>query len=371
MKTTYVGFAVALLLVGCGDDGAPPAIDAGLTDAGDADASGGDAGPGGETHVTATGTITITVPAEGSPTGAECTLTVELDVAEDGTSPWLCGPCDPRLAGTYTATGDADCLEGFADSASGGATMGWDAGGSFYLALGDNRPARPIGTQVRDGDAITVTVDWVAMPPGAEPFTLTGSGSLTVGAGAGAPAAPVVPDGYACGWPRPDGAAYTGDYTAALDETIPDAFLSDACGETVRLHDLLDGEGWTVVVMNGAAPTCPPCNALAAAQAAEVTAIEEALGVQITVVTLLVADFLEPLREPTAAELTAYAEANGIEDPVLADRGWWAAVHCGLLETMGDGCYYPSIFVVKPDGNIVGFRATGWGDVRSTISAEM
>lgn len=347
---------LALAAGACGDDGA---ADAGPTDDGGGADAARDAGGGGGDTVTAVGQLSVELDP-GDPASPSCTFTVSLDAEEDRTTPWRCPDCDVMVRGPFTVTDGADCLRSLlGHDAAETMTVGWSDGGTFHASFSDSRPLSFRGTARRAGSTLELTYSSAGLTGAA-----TGTGSLTLGTSSGDPTrGVVVPDTYACGWSKADPAPYTGDYVAADGAPLPDAILRDACGEPVRLHDLLGA--WLVVIGQAREASCPDCADLASGQEAAVADLASR-GVDATVVTLLTDDFFEGHITPSQAELSAYVDRNGVTGPVLADQGYAWSVMCAL-DGRGGRCEWPFVFVVDPDGRLVAHGATTWPAIVSSI----
>ena len=373
--------AIAPIAVACGDEETSPDGGSGASDgsgagattpaansasSGDASSSSGTGGMGpAPTRATVSGDVTwnVTFDAAAQATGAtDCSYTRHYVGVEDESAKWFCPSCEVILKADVEMTmGEADCFSQIsADAPLEEEWIGY-GNGTYYRGVGLRMSEQ--GTIAIDGATGTITHAVAAnMFPAGGTFDFGITGTLTFGEEDGDPmngfAAPAT---YACGWPKANPPAYTGDYTIQNGQTVPDGLFKDRCGETVRLHDL---QGHYLIIEMGARD-CPPCQALAEDEEAFIADME-AQGVSVFVVTLMAPSLADPLGETTVAMLETWTNNFALTSPVLADRGWGLSM---FLDVFGEGTGYPSMVLVDPDLNVMSTQ-NGFGSF-AEIEAEI
>jgi len=175
---------------------------------------------------------------------------------------------------------------------------------------------------------------------------------------------------YACGWPLFSPGGLSQSYTAAVGDTLPNARLTDQCGENV---DLWDFRG-RFVVIDASSPNCGPCQEMASKAEAFKAEMED-LCIDVELVTLLNANLSEVNLPADADTVAEWVSAFGLTSPVLADRGFAYAVLAPATHPDG-GMSLPTIAVLDPDGKVI-YLDTGFGEtsgyfnpIRDVIVAE-
>lgn len=386
MKHTALFAVLALTsmvsVVACGDDPEDPTDDgagassgegAGTTAAettgGPTTTTGEGGGPPMTSRATANGDVTwtVTFDAEAQAAGAtDCTYTRHYEAIQDQSAPWLCPGCDVVFHADVEMTeGAADCFAQISpDAPPQGAEWIGFAGNTYFRGVGINMTEQ--GTLAGDATMKTLThavPDLVAPLGGTFGFTI--AGNFTVGEEDGDPMHGFVPPAtYACGWPKANPPAYTGDYTLAVGDTVPDGLFMDRCGEIVRLHDF---QGSYLLVEMGARD-CPPCQAMAMEEEAFIADMA-AQGITVYVVTLLAPSLANTLGETTQPMLETWTNNYELTSPVLADRGWGLSMFVPLY---GEETGFPSIAVVAPDLTVL-HEQVGFGtfdDIETMILAD-
>jgi thiol-disulfide isomerase/thioredoxin len=367
LARTLTTLAVLATLTACGDDGGSAAStsatggggnDAGATTGssqGGSSAGGGAQGGAGQggadpgpMRKTIEGDITwqVTFDATAASMGkTDCSYTRHYVGTEDASRPWVCPACEVVFRADVEMTaGKTDCYAQISDGEPLAEEWIGYGGGVWYRGYG---PMSDQGTMTLDGAAITTTnsvPDQPLMSGGA--ITLDVVGALTLGAEPGDAMNGFVPPAtYACGWPKADPPPYTGDYTIAVGQQLPDGVFKDTCDEAVRLHDLKG----KFLIVDMSARDCPPCQAMADAEPAfmEELAMQ---GIEVEVVTLLAPSLANPLGDTTTGMLTQWSNNYGIASPVLADRSWGIAMFAPLF---GDQVAYPSWVVADENLQVI------------------
>ncbi len=375
--------AIAPLAVACGDeetapdggsgasDGSGAGAQTGATSASSADSSSssgaGGMGPG-PTRANVSGDVTwdVTFDATAQAAGAtNCSYTRHYEGVQDESAKWFCPSCEVILKASVEMTaGQADCYAQISPDAPLEEEWIGYGNGTYYRGIGLRMTEQ--GTIAMNGATGTITHAVTALEaPVGGTFDFTINGSLTFGEEAGDPMNGFnVPDTYACGWPKANAPAYTGDYTIQNGQTVPDGLFIDRCGETVRLHDL---QGHYLIIEMGARD-CPPCQALAGDEEAFIADMA-AQGVSVYVVTLMAPSLADPLGETTVAMLETWTNNFSLTSPVLADRGWGLSM---FLDVFGENTGYPSMVLVDPDLNVMSTQ-NGFGsfaDIEAEILAD-
>jgi hypothetical protein len=357
---SVLALSATFSIVACGDDPEVPTDDGAGASSGEgagttaAETTGGPTttttGEGGgppmtQTRATANGDVTwtVTFDADAQAAGAtDCSYTRHYEAIQDQSAPWLCPACDIVFHADVEMTeGQVDCFGQISTAEPLESEWIGFAGNTYYRGVGMNMTEQ--GTL--SGDATMKTLmHAVADQPGptAGTFSFAIAGSFTLGEEEGDPMHGFVPpETYACGWPKANPPAYTGDYTLAVGDTVPDGLFMDRCGETVRLHDF---QGAYLLVEMGARD-CPPCQAMAGEEE-QFIADMAAQGITVYVVTLLAPSLSNTLGETTQPMLETWTNNYELTSPVLADRGWGLSMFVPIYQ---DQTGYPSIAVVAPD----------------------
>lgn len=284
---------------------------------------------------------------------------------EDTSAPWLCPDCDTMFRADVTMVdGWEACYQQIATDPEPQEWLGF-GGGRFYRAPFPNTPNSDQGEATTDGETISTlnAPEPYELPDGGT-FGFHIVGEFTVGEGTGDPQNGWVVDGASgCGWERHDPPEYTGDWTLAVGETVPDGWFLDQCEDVVRLHDFLG----RYVVVDVSAMDCGPCQSMAASEP-DFVADAEAAGIAVEVVTLLAPSLSAVLDPATQADLQTWVDAYDLHAPVLQDRGWGYAV---VGAHQGEDFGYPSSVLVAPDGEVLSVHTGfgGWDDVLAAITA--
>ena len=371
----FASLVSVVLLAACGGDGDAPTDGAGAskssTSSGATTTSDGGAGGGGGSPISdiemLSGDVvwTVTFDATAIAAGAtNCTYTRHYEAVQDASAPWLCPDCEVMFRADVTMPqGQADCFSQVSTTAP--ETSEWIGygGGRYFRGLGG--PFTDQGTaDVTDASVSTVNSvpDLDAAVGGTMDFAIAGTLTRSkvegdVFNGFRPPAT------YACGWPKSDLPAYTGDYTITKGGTLPDGLFKDACDETVRLHDLNGaqlngGQPGAYMVVDMAARDCPPCKTMASEEEAFIADMA-AQGITVRVVTLLAPSLEDTLGTTTKIMLKGWINTYDLTSPVLADRGWGLSIFLPAIGEANIG--YPSWVLVDPNLKVMDF-GVGFGD---------
>ncbi len=346
------------VLVACGEESITPLGSGGSDGAGaaggaDATASGGATGTGGgvvapKTRATVEGDATWTVTFDDTAKAAgatDCSYTRHYVGVEDESAPWYCPDCEVIFRAEVEMTaGLTDCYSQLsADAPLTEEWIGYGNGRYYrgYFLMSDQ------GSGALAGDALTVenvVMDQDVPVGGKLQFDV--AGSFTLGTADGDPMNGfVVPDTYACGWPKADAPPYAGDYTADDGKTLPDALLYDKCGEVVRLHDFKG----KYLVVDMSARDCPPCQSMGSQENGFIERLAMD-GIEVEVITLLAPSLDDTLGTTTTTMLNNWTNKYSLTSPVLADRGLGLAM---FLPLFGDTVGYPSMVIVDPNLKIL------------------
>ncbi len=308
----------------------------------------------------------VTFDADAQAAGAkDCSYTRHYEASEDTSARWLCPQCEIMyLADVQMTVGLTDCFPQVSDAKPGATEWVGYGGGKWWRSAG--MPMTDQGTATLDAAKVT-TVN--AVPPADAPkggkLSFDVTGSLAIGEEMGDPLNGWVPPAtYACGWPKADPPAYTGDYSLAVKGTLPDGLFHDACGETVRLHDFKGS--YLVVAMS--AIDCPPCQDMAGKEEAFIADMA-AQGVKVHMITLLAPSLANVVGLTTTKMLNAWTTKFGLTVPVLADRGWGLST---LGVALGDQVGYPSLVIVDPGLKVIKYESGfgGFADIKAAILAD-
>jgi peroxiredoxin len=272
----------------------------------------------------------------------DCTYTRHYEGVEDASIPWLCPACEVLFRADVAMTaGQDDCFTQISDLDPSPTEWIGYGGGSWWRSV--EGPTTQQGTAEVTGDAVATTnlVEALELPAGGT-FKFDVSGALTTAEKEGDPMQGwVAAETYACGWPKSDAPPYEGDYVLAKGEIMPDGLFKDACGDTVRLHDLRG----TYLVVDMSARDCPPCQQMAGDEEAWVEEMA-GMGIDVRVVTLLAPSLDDVFGDTTQAQLNTWITKYDITSPVLADRSWGFSM---FFPAIGEATGYPSWAVVDPD----------------------
>ena len=307
---------------------------------------------------TLSGEITWEIEFDAASGLQDCVYMRRYEGVEDISAPWLCLDCDNVFqVDMQMSDMDRDCYGlisgapettewlGFSDST-------FFRGGAPHYQLSNQ------GDAVHNGSEVTTSsvTDWYDLEDGSGQFQLTVTGALSHGVDSSGGIDPwwgfQTPDVYACGWPKSGLPEYTGDWKIRTGSAVPDGWFKDACGESVRLHDVVAGR-YTLVDIS--AVDCPPCQDMASGERAWIQEMRGA-GIDVEVVTLLAPSLSAPLDRTPKPQLNEWVDAFGLESPVLGDRGWGYWV---VSEAEPDFAY-PSVVLVDPDLNVMQIDV-GWG----------
>lgn len=317
---------------------------------------------------TLTGQVTWNVDFDETAEAAgftDCAYSRSYIGQEDRSAPWLCPYCEiPFRADVTMSEGYEACYGQIADTPPEAAE---------WLGFGDSVFYRTIYGPYLAGDqgAVTESVDGITTVNHPEPYEIEGGGSFqftvegqfAFGEGPFDPMNGwVAADPYQCGWPKRDAPRYEGPWTAEIGGTLPDGLFTAQCGDTVRLHDLLDG--WLIVDVSAA--DCGPCRQMAEGEAAFLAEMRQ--SVDIHMVTLLAPSLSEPLEPATTALLMQWNNTYDLHEPVLSDRGYGVWV---VGKMVGESFGYPTTLLVAPGGTIVDVHVGfgGWEELETQILA--
>ncbi|MFO0591985.1 MAG: redoxin family protein [Polyangiaceae bacterium] len=312
-------------------------------------------------------TWNVTFDDAAKATGAtDCSYTRHYEATEDRSAPWLCPTCEVMFRADVTVTDGLDTCYKQVSSSMPSKTewIGWSNGKYFRSPMG---PTSEQGTAVVNGSTVDIA-NQVLMQPlmagGNLDFNV--SGQMTIGEIMGDPQNGFNPPGtYACGWPKANPPAYTGDYVLAKGAVVPDGVFLDKCNEPVRIHDFKG----TYLVIDMSAIDCPPCQQMATEEEAFVTAMK-AKGIDVQVITLLAPSLSDVFGVTSQAKLTTWTTKYKLESPVLNDRGWGVAEFEPAIGA--DNIGYPSWVVVRPDLTVIDFMTGygGWSEMQTRIETD-
>jgi hypothetical protein len=362
LTRSLVGLFLVASLVACGEDASSPTAAAsgssGSQGSGGAASSsatsaatgaGGSGTGGGDmaqtpTRATVTGDITwnVTFDDTAKQAGAtDCSYTRHYVGVEDESRRWVCPTCDVVFHASVEMTaGKADCYTQVSMNAP--LTDEWIGygGGVFYRGYGKTTAQ---GTANVAGTMVTMANQVDAQPAvagGTMAFAV--AGTLTTATENGDPMNGFVPPkAYACGWPKADPPAYTGDYTIAKGKVVPDGLFKDVCDEVVRIHDFKG----SYLVVDMSARDCGPCQQMAGAEEAFIAEMA-GKGIEVHMISLLAPALANPFGETTKAMLTQWKNNFGLKSPVLGDRAWGLTMFEALF---ADQTGYPSWVVTDKD----------------------
>jgi hypothetical protein len=268
--------------------------------------------------------------------GDDCTFVVDYAATEDWSQPWTCPDCEVRFLADVSVDDEA-CYRDVNGNLPSREYLGIAPDGTFLRHTLPNFPLAALATWTLDGDTLGIHGELTSD----DGSSLTVDGTLTRTPSAVDPwhgFAP--PDTYACGWPKADPPPFEGEWAFHVNQTIPDGWFLDRCGEPVRLHDLTA----TYVVIDISAVDCPPCQLMASNEGAFEAAMANE-GIDVESVTLLAPSLSAILDDTPQDTLEKWTKTYGVGGAVLADRGWGYAIPAHFLGAKN----YPTWVVVAPD----------------------
>ncbi|MEP7122606.1 MAG: redoxin domain-containing protein [Byssovorax sp.] len=285
----------------------------------------------------------------------DCSYTRHYEAKEDTSAPWLCPSCDAEfLADVKMTAGLVDCFPQVSDTPPAATEWIGYSGGKFFRAPGG--PLNEQGTATVTATTLTManTVAPTAAPKGGM-LSFDVSGSFTVASEVGdARNGWISPATYACGWPKADPPAYTGDYSLKVGGILPDGLFHDSCGEAVRLHDFKG----TYLVVDMSAIDCPPCNSMAAAEEKFIADLA-AKNIKANMITLMAPSLSNTTGVTSKKQIDAWVKKYSLTTPILSDRSWGLSTFGVAIPA--DQLGYPSLAIVRPDLTIMSFES-GFGD---------
>jgi hypothetical protein len=300
----------------------------------------------------------------------DCSYTRHFDGVEDRSAPWLCPDCQVMYKVDVTLTaGKTECFDQISPDA-GPSKVEWlgYSNGTWFRGAGGPMTDQGMVSGASDALSVTNMVPDLDAPAGGK-MQFAIAGTFAEGMAEGDPMNGFTPSStYTCAWATDvtpaTPAAYAGDYTVKVGQTLPDGTFKDACDEIVRLHDLKG----TYLVVDMAAIDCPPCNQMAAG-AEQFVADMKAKGIDVRMVTLMAPSLANPLGNTTKTQLTSWTTKYKLHAPVLADRGWGISMFEPIyLDMLG----YPGWAIVDPNLKVLK-TGVGFGDYTefdTTISAD-
>ena len=297
----------------------------------------------------------------------DCVYTRTYTGWEDRSMGHLCPDCEMMFRVDTTMTdGREDCYAQISTADPAPIEFVGYGGGVWYRHYYENIALTEQGTAVVSDGSSILTSNFAEVEldeGGSYSFEITGSFDVaTIDADPLHGLTP--PTEYAHGWPQAAPEAYGGDYRLEIGATIPDAWLPDQCGDSLRLHDF---EGvW--FVLDVAAVDCPPCRDMAEDEPDFLATMREA-GVDVRVVTLLRSSLSDGLETTPTATLMDWVDTFDVHDPVVADRGYGYWVVGTAMDEWGGGFGYPSWVVVDPELTAVatGVGYGGWDPIAEAI----
>jgi len=285
-----------------------------------------------------------------------CSFTRTYKGVEIHPGPWVCPECEVVYRAEATLVSGLSCyLQWFGRFPPSIELLGYGKG-AWYRA--SHSPMFLQGTAQAD----TSSVRWNNQTQFETPFIATAevNGTFVAGHELAWEDAPLVPPAkYACGWPKADPPAYTGDYSLAVGKQLPDGIFKDACGEAVRLHDLAG----TYLLVEMAAVDCPACRTMSEYQQWWVDELAS-VGLKLRVVTLLAPSLAGRMDTAGTEVLKLWSSTFQLNDPVLGDRMWGLNV----IGRAYPGSGYPSFVLASPTLEVIDVPAeNGWFPVRAAL----
>ncbi len=315
------------------------------------------------------GEITWTLdfsPAAEAEGYVDCSYTMKYTGHEDRSTPWLCLDCSPivRLTGELQ-DGAMNCYMQVDEADTPSTEWLGVADGQWHWtdAVGYRLQTQGSGTVTDESWTLTGTSEDTV---GTQlPVTRSSTGSLALSTANADPFFGMTPpESYACGWPTTDLPAYAGDYTLALGHELPDGVFVDQCGEPVRLHDLTG----SYLVLDIAALDCDPCKE-SSSKVADFVASMAGDGYDVQFITLITPSIYLHEGSVAAEHVQEWAEAFGLDSPVLVDRGYMQVVGGSHFGESGLG--YPTVILVAPDRTVFHMQNgfSGWPEKGDHIKA--
>jgi hypothetical protein len=268
--------------------------------------------------------------------GDDCAFVVTYAATEDWSQPWTCPDCEVRFRAAVTVD-DEQCYRRVTGNLPANEFLGILPDGTFVRHSRPNFALEPISPSTLEGNALAIHGELTS--DDGSSLTVDGTLARTL-----SDADPwhgfTPPNTYACGWPKADPPPYEGEWEFHINQTIPDGWFLDACGEPVRLHDLAG----TYLVIDVSAVDCPPCQLMASNEGAFEAAMAKE-GIEVRSVTLLAPSLSAILDDTPQSTLEGWVETYGVSGPVLADRGWGYAIVEHFLGVKN----YPTWTVISPD----------------------
>ncbi len=362
----FVSSLAIVALAACGGEPVNPVVHGTTASAGGAASTtatgtGGSPGTGGQggtapapERKTISGdmTWTVTFDATAKTAGAtDCAYTRHYEGHEDRSRPWYCPDCVAVFDAKVTMTaGQTDCYTQVSAAGPGKEEwIGFDAAGVWYRGQG---PMTQQGTVTTQGSTLKTTNVLTALdaPIGGK-MQFDVAGTLTTATEAMDPMNGFgAASTYACGWPKANPPAYTGDYKVKVGSTIPDGLFKDKCGDVVRIHDFKG----SYVVVDMSARDCGPCQQMATAEEAFIAGMK-AKGIDVQIISLLAPLLADPFGPTTSNMLKVWTNTYALTSPVLEDRGWGLSMFEPIYTDMTG---YPSWAVTNVDLKVL---ATGNG----------
>lgn len=280
---------------------------------------------------------------------------------EDRSAPWICPSCELLFyASTEVERGPGTCFSMVNSGRIPDIEWIGYQDGAWYRSVDANFSERGPASYA-DG-VLTISQTYAgadALRGGT--YDLSIDGELSVGEEEGSTLPYAAASSYSCGWPKADPPPYTGDYTLVEGQPLPDGLFQDECGDWVRLHDFA---GNFLLIETGTLD-CSACQQFAEGEA-QFLADMEALGIPVTVVTLMSESLDVPASSVSASDLIAWREHFGLDSAVLSDRLWALSV---VAPAVGSSYGNPSLVLADPELNVVQFGTgfPGFNYIKSAI----
>jgi hypothetical protein len=294
----------------------------------------------------------------------DCTYTRHYEAVEDRSTPWLCVGCDlVYRAQVEMTSGQAECYAQIAEGEPADVEWIGESGSEFRRTYLENYPLTAQGVRTDGFEGFTTLNEVDAETPEGDAFHFTIAGSFADRFERVDPMHGLHPpdDAYSCGWPRAAPSEYDGDYALAVGSLLPDGVFRDACGDVVRLWDLLG----SYLVLHVSATDCGPCLQMAETEPELIEGLADQ-GVSVHSATLLAPSLAEPLVTADETLLRAWTDQFGLVSPVLADRGFGVFV---IGAAAGEEFGFPASVVVAPGGEVISLELGfgGWGPFEGAI----